>query len=111
MAARLKNEFDVVIAGGGVAGIAVAAALSEFNYRVLVIEPGMDHSRRLAGEFIHPPGVTDFERLGLLEPMKSSGGVPARGFAVFPGADRQRKFLLGYAEVPGLLNQGYSASH
>jgi 2-polyprenyl-6-methoxyphenol hydroxylase-like FAD-dependent oxidoreductase len=110
MEARRKNEFDVVIAGGGVAGIAVTAALTEFGYRILIIEPGVDHSRRLAGELIHPPGVTDL-RLGLLEPMKSCGGVPVRGFAVFPDSNRQRAFRLGYADVPGLLNEGYSVAH
>ena len=37
---------------------AVAAALAEFGYHILIVEPGLDHSKRLAGELIHPPGVS-----------------------------------------------------
>ena len=48
------GQFDVIIAGGGMAGVAVAAALGEFGYRVALVEPGMDATRRLAGELIHP---------------------------------------------------------
>lgn len=74
---------DVVIAGGGAAGSAVAAALSEFGYRILIVEPGLDHSKRLAGELIHPPGVRDFSELGLLTCLKESGATSVQGFAVF----------------------------
>ena len=50
---NLPTEVDVLVAGGGIAGTAIAAALSEFGYEVLVVEPGMDGSKRLAGELIH----------------------------------------------------------
>jgi squalene monooxygenase len=111
MAARRETEFDVVVAGAGIAGIAVAAALKEFGYGVLIVEPGIDHSRRLAGEVIHPPGVTDLARLGLLEAVQSCGGMAVRGFSVFPDSDRQRCFRLGYAKIPGMLDHGYAVAH
>ena len=56
---------DVVVAGGGVAGVSVAAALGEGGYEVLVVEPGLDRTKRLAGELVHPPGVTDLGTLRL----------------------------------------------
>lgn len=51
------TRVDVLIAGGGVAGAAAAAALSQLGLQVLVIEPGPAQGRRLAGELIHPPGI------------------------------------------------------
>ena len=105
------NQFDVVIAGGGVAGASVAAALTEFGYRILIVEPGISHSRRLAGELIHPHGVNDLTELGLLDPGKRCIGVPVRGFAVFPDANRDRIFRLHYAQTPGRAAEGYSAEH
>ena len=50
---------DVVVAGGGIAGTSVAAALRGSGLEVVVVEPGLDRTKRLAGELIHPPGVTD----------------------------------------------------
>ena len=68
---------DVIIAGGGIAGTAAAAALAQLNYRVLVVEPGLDHTRRLAGELIHPPGVAALRDLGLLACLQQAGGIYA----------------------------------
>ena len=52
------DAWDVVVAGAGVAGVSVAAALREFGHRVLLVEPGLDSAKRLAGELIHPPGAS-----------------------------------------------------
>ena len=97
---------DVIIAGGGVAGSAVAAALGEFGYRVLLIEPGLQYAKRLAGELIHPPGVSYLSKLGLLGFLEEAGGVPVNGFAVLPGPH-----VLPYKDVPGLTTQGLAIEH
>src|SRR5262249_9570181 len=60
---RLVNV-DVLIAGGGPAGCSAAAALSELGLRVLVADAGIDRTKQLAGELLHPSGVRDLERLG-----------------------------------------------
>src|SRR5689334_20646978 len=77
---------DVIIAGGGAAGVAMAAALAEFGYDVLIVEPGLDRAKRLAGELIHPPGVSDLNELGLLRCLEKSGATSIHGFAVFDNA-------------------------
>ena len=98
---------DVIIAGGGVAGAATGAALSQLGYRVLIVEPGLDHTRRLAGELIHPPGVSNLRALGLLACVEEAGAIPVHGFAVFAGgAD-----VLRYAEVAGLKDAGIAIEH
>lgn len=103
------TSFDVVIAGGGLAGVSVAAALREFGYRILLVEPGLDNSKRLAGELIHPPGTTDLEELGLLPALEEAGGHEVLGFAVFP--EKLDRFVLGYEEIRGLKNRGLAMEH
>ncbi len=118
----LPSHTDVVIAGAGVAGASAAAALGEFGYKVFIAEPGLDSSKRLAGEWIHPPGASALAELGLLRSLEEAGGMPALGFAVFPdpfehapqqpsGDRREQACLLPYAEVPGLKNQGFTIEH
>jgi 2-polyprenyl-6-methoxyphenol hydroxylase-like FAD-dependent oxidoreductase len=77
-----RADVDVLIAGGGVAGAAVAAALAQLGLTIQIIEPGPSHGRRLAGELIHPPGVDGLRALGLLDEL---GDTAARvdGFAIF----------------------------
>src|SRR5688572_8972140 len=99
---------DVIVAGGGIAGTAVAAALSEFNYNILVVEPGLDHAKRLAGELIHPPGVTNLESLGLLACLDEAGAVPVEGFAAITSGGTH---LLPYSAVPGLRPRGLALEH
>jgi choline dehydrogenase-like flavoprotein len=76
---------DVVVAGAGMAGAATAAALSDLGLETLVVEPGLDSAKRLAGELIHPPGATDLAALGLLGPLEECGATPVHGFCVFAG--------------------------
>jgi len=101
--------FDVIISGGGVAGAAAAAALSEFGYSVLVIEPGLDHRKRLAGELIHPPGTADLKALGFLAGLEQAGAVPVSGFAVFPGGSNAT-YLMPYSDGAE-LRTGLAVEH
>ncbi len=101
---------DVVVAGGGIAGAAVAAALGESGYEVLVVEPGLDRTKRLAGELVHPPGVTDLVTLGLSDGLRQAGVVPVQGFAVLPEGD-SAPYLLRYGEIPGLEAHGFAIDH
>jgi 2-polyprenyl-6-methoxyphenol hydroxylase-like FAD-dependent oxidoreductase len=118
------QQFDVIVAGGGLAGASVAAALGEFGYRVLIVEPGLDNSKRLAGELIHPPGTTDLSELGLLPALENAGGTPVYGFAVFAHNQREKlsvtkgnvltdsgAFVLPYTSVDGMRIQGHAIEH
>ena len=93
---------DIVIAGGSVAGIATAAALREFNYSVLIVEPGQRLERRLAGELIHPLGIAGLQELDLFDEEAFDTAAPIKGFAVFPetGSAKSR-VLLPYGEHEG----------
>lgn len=107
---KIPSETDVVIAGGGVAGSAAAAALGEFGFQVVVVEPGLDATRRLAGELIHPPGAAALAELGLLPALRQSVGAPVNGFAIYLGA-KSPACVLPYDEIPGVTRQGLAIEH
>src|SRR5690349_21937276 len=111
---------DVIIAGGGAAGVAMAAALVEFGYDVLIVEPGLDRARRLAGELIHPPGVANLNELGLLGCLEKSGATSIQGFAVFDNSatpsDGSRPvgsepYLLPYSTTGNQGKHGLAIEH
>ena len=93
-------DFDALVAGAGPAGCAAAAALGELGLRVLVVDPGVDASKQLAGELIHPPGVEDLTALGFA-PLTRAGAQPVRGFAVIDGRAGSTS-LLPYADGQGM---------
>jgi 2-polyprenyl-6-methoxyphenol hydroxylase-like FAD-dependent oxidoreductase len=76
------HDVDVIVGGGGVAGVAAAAAIRQLGYRVMVVEPRQKDDRRLAGEVFHPPGVSGLAELGLLTALDSEPAVNVRGFSV-----------------------------
>jgi 2-polyprenyl-6-methoxyphenol hydroxylase-like FAD-dependent oxidoreductase len=98
-----RIDYDVIIAGGGVAGISAAVALKEFGWSVLIVEPGQHLTRRLGGELIHPSGVAVLGELGI----SSSDGLPGcasiTGFVVFPPRGiHDVPIALPYAEGRGI---------
>jgi 2-polyprenyl-6-methoxyphenol hydroxylase-like FAD-dependent oxidoreductase len=101
---------DIIIGGGGIAGLSVAAALAESGYEVLVVEPGVDSAKRLAGELIHPPGANDLAELGFLRHLERAGVCPVLGFAVVPDAT-SAAYLLPYGEIPGVKQPGFAMDH
>src|SRR3954469_20799754 len=101
-------EVDVVIAGGGVAGTAAAAAVQQLGYRVLLIEPGQNDDRRLAGEVFHPPGVAGLAELGLLPALTGGSIATIKGFSVFSDGNCIR---LPYDAVPAHGKAGLCLEH
>jgi len=98
-----------VVVGAGTAGCAVAGALAALGQKVLVVDAGMDRSRQLAGELMHPPGATDLRALGFGDALRAAGAVPVEGFAVVD-TSRQREpsvCLLPYGE----LGEGVAMEH
>jgi 2-polyprenyl-6-methoxyphenol hydroxylase-like FAD-dependent oxidoreductase len=101
---------DVVVVGGGFAGLCAAAALSNGRRRVIVLEARSGTDPRFRGELIHPPGVTVLSRLGLHEPLLRAGGVPVEGFAVVLESGRA-PIPLAYREVAGGAPRGLAIAH
>lgn len=94
---------DVVVVGGGFAGLIGAAALAQRGARVRVLESAVGPAGAFRGELIHPSGVRGLRSLGLEAPLLACGGVEVAGFAVSPAPDQQA-IVLPYAhrQGPGL---------
>ncbi len=74
---------DVAIVGGGPVGCVAALAFAQRGARVYVIDAGSAPTR-LAGEWLHPTGVSVLTQLGV---DLTKLGIPhsrGRGFAIFP---------------------------
>jgi 2-polyprenyl-6-methoxyphenol hydroxylase-like FAD-dependent oxidoreductase len=73
MAAR---SFDVVIAGGGLAGSSVGGVLARAGLGVLVVEKETSFRDRIRGELTFPWGYSEALRAGLGEPLDRAGVTP-----------------------------------
>jgi 2-polyprenyl-6-methoxyphenol hydroxylase-like FAD-dependent oxidoreductase len=70
------QEFDVVIAGGGIAGSTLGGVLSRGGLLVAVIERERAFRDRIRGEFTWPWGRAEIDRLDLLPVFESIGALP-----------------------------------
>lgn len=92
---------DVLVVGGGLAGLACAAALAQQGLEVEVLEASLRPSASFRGELLHARGVRLLRSLGLESALKSSldfeGAVDVSGFAAVYGD----KVRLPYAKDGG----------
>ena len=67
----MKNitTFDVIIIGGGLAGLTNAIHLSKFKYRVLIIEKNSYPKHKVCGEYISNEVLPYLNSLGI-DPIK-----------------------------------------
>lgn len=69
-----REQFDVIIAGGGPAGMSAAIHLSKSGLAVLVVEQKQFPRAKLCGEFISPECLDHFDRLGVTARMNACSG-------------------------------------
>jgi 2-polyprenyl-6-methoxyphenol hydroxylase-like FAD-dependent oxidoreductase len=73
---RGRTDFDVVIAGGGLAGASLGGVLARSGLGVLVVEKERGFRDRIRGELAWPWGHSEALRAGLGEPLQAAGAVP-----------------------------------
>lgn len=66
--------YDVVIAGAGIGGSALATVLARAGLRVLVLEKETEYRDRVRGEWLAPWGVAETRRLGIYDTLVAAGG-------------------------------------
>lgn len=69
-------DFDVAIAGGGIAGSSLAGVLARGGLKVAVIERERHFRDRIRGEFTWPWGVAEIDLLGLRPVFEAVGALP-----------------------------------
>src|SRR5215207_4522575 len=70
------ESFDVVIAGGGLAGSSLGGVLARSGLGVLVVEKERGFRDRIRGELAWPWGHSEALRAGLGEALDEAGVVP-----------------------------------
>ena len=65
-------DFDVIIVGARVAGAVLAALLGAKGFRVLLLEKARFPSDTLSTHFFRAPALRVFEKLGVLDRVKSA---------------------------------------
>ena len=90
------RRYDVAIVGAGPVGSLCALAHARNGYSVVVLEANPNTSKRLAGEWLHPPSVRILSELGI-EPDEAADCNPGKGFVVFP-EDGAEPIVLPYPD-------------
>ncbi len=88
-------HYDIAIVGAGPVGSLCAIAHARRGARVALLEANPGSTKRMAGEWLHPPAVKILQDLGIqldAQPHSSRG----RGFVVLP-EDRSDSIVLPYA--------------
>ncbi len=94
------SKAEVVIAGGGFAGLVSAAACAARGMNVCVLEALSRPMSAFRGELLHPSGTRLLSDIGLLDALGRGGAETVTGFAVFD-APAAQPILLPYPEAGG----------
>ena len=82
-----RKDYDVVVIGGGPAGSTAATLIAKAGHRVLLVDRERFPRFRL-GESLMPATYWTFERLGVLDKMRSSSFVQKHSVQFFPRPDK-----------------------
>ncbi len=74
---------DILVVGGGFAGLSTAGALSAAGARVTVLEAHQGSMAAFRGELLHSRGVRTLAEIGLGDVVSAGLGVDIHGFAAF----------------------------
>ena len=111
----IRDRYDVVIVGAGLAGCAVAQALSRADQRrrrsILIVDLHKQVSPRFSGEFIHPRGAQVLDDLGFYNRLIAAGAVDVDGFVVMENAEESEPVVLDYKGIAGERPRGISVHH
>src|SRR5262245_18899729 len=88
--ADATGDYDLIIAGGGLAGSALAIVMARAGYRVLVVEREARFRDRIRGELLMPWGSREAKRLGLYDDLTAACALEAPFWSYFFGSDLAR---------------------
>jgi 2-polyprenyl-6-methoxyphenol hydroxylase-like FAD-dependent oxidoreductase len=97
--AGIARSYDIVIAGGRVAGTAAAIGLAQQGYRVLLAERVAMPSDTLSTHFLWPDGVSALGRLGVLDEVLAEGTPEIHYFQSWDGKER---LVADLVEIDGV---------
>lgn len=68
------TNLDVVVAGAGIGGSALAIVLARAGLSVVVLEKETEYKDRVRGEWLAPWGVAEAKRIGIYDTLREAGG-------------------------------------
>lgn len=74
------NEFDAIVVGARCAGSPTAMLLARSGHKVLLVDKDVFPSDTLSTHMIHPPGIAQLRRWGLLDRLVATGCPAIRGY-------------------------------
>ena len=77
------TDYDLIIAGGGLAGASLAIAMASAGHRVLVVEREKQFRDRIRGELLQPWGSWEARRLGIYDALVASCALEAPFWSYF----------------------------
>jgi 2-polyprenyl-6-methoxyphenol hydroxylase-like FAD-dependent oxidoreductase len=84
----MNNHYDIVIAGGGIAGSAFGLCMQKRGARVLILETTREFRDRVRGEAIHPWGVAEALQLGLGPVLERAAAIDAQYWDNYVAGER-----------------------
>jgi flavin-dependent dehydrogenase len=78
----MTSPIDVLIAGAGPAGAAVALRLARCGFRVTAVDRARFPREKICSEYMSPEGVRHLAALGVLAAVEAQAGHPIRGTTV-----------------------------
>ena len=96
MRGAASRRYDMAIVGAGPVGSLCALAHAQKGARVALLEANPKASKRLAGEWLHPPAIRMLRDVGIgldTQPLSTTG----KGFVVFP-EDGAEPVVLPYPD-------------
>ena len=95
---------DVVIAGAGPAGSALAIELSQEGYSVLLLDAARFPRDKVCGDYVSPRGLARLAALGCGPAVRDLGSTPIRRSRLYLGKEHLVSGVL--PQVPGLPSHG-----
>jgi 2-polyprenyl-6-methoxyphenol hydroxylase-like FAD-dependent oxidoreductase len=82
----MTADYDIITVGGGLGGAALAKAMAERGYRVLVVEREMQFKDRVRGEQMATWGVEEVHRLGIYDALAGSCANEMKWWDIYVGS-------------------------
>lgn len=98
-ATHVDIRTEVAIVGGGVAGSSLGSALAAAGVDVVIMERERQFRDRIRGEALHPWGVPEADKIGLLPVLEQAGAheMPYKRYYGSGGRDEQEVLLTEHS--------------
>ncbi len=103
----IPRAFDIVVAGGGIAGSCFAGVMARAGYGVLLVEREAHYRDRVRGEAIWPWGVAEGLRCGLKEVYQRAGAIEIIGVGRYVDRTRVSDYRWEEDSIDRLPEMGF----